>query len=229
MSLVFYVISFSWYFKTNYQEPFVQQICLKKENPFGNQSLKVGVTEAFAFWTIELLFMWIFYGVSKLYFVKKSKDGKMPFKFGRYQRNIVTFFDMIVYNSFCTLNFFSVPSVYILQDFNFSKSSIRMFFLLYYLVLDIVTVLLTIILIFKLKKNIPSLIVNSTRIIPHSSEKFYVREPIIIPKRDVECLADNKHQYLSSNSTKPKPNNTLLFKAPPPRIRIIPPLSTPEI
>ena len=208
MSLLLYVIPFSRYFTAYDEVPFVIKVCLKNDNLSEINSLRV-IFEATSFMIIELLFMCIFYGASWFYFFKKSKDGKVPTKFGRYQRNIVTFSDMIIYISVYSIIFFSIPSIFILEDFNVSKTTIRIFFLLFILFVEITaSFILPTILIFKLKNNIPSLFRNSNQIIHSSNFKFYVRQPLIIPKRDMDVLQNHKHQY-SYSKNPPKPKNSL--------------------
>ena len=99
LSVVFYFMTFSWHLSKDEDDPFMMKICLKEEyDELYRKDFKY-LIELISFMILILLLIWIMYGKSRFYLFKNTTNGKLPSKFGRYQRNILTFYDTILVTS----------------------------------------------------------------------------------------------------------------------------------
>ena len=115
----------------------------------------------------------------------RSKNGRTPAKFGRYQRNIVTFTQSCIFVAiYLILHSFSVFILIILNILDESVEVSFYFLLTYFLLLDFVkSVFIPVAVIWRSTSQLPQLFSSA----PLSSESiknnFYVRPPEILPRQ----------------------------------------------
>ena len=96
--ILFAVIGVSRHFYTDSEnEPILIAMCLKKPITFQHQHTSWITYGGFMF--VVFIITWLMYGSSRYLIYSKSKNGKLPQKFGRYQRNVVTFYQTVLLNS----------------------------------------------------------------------------------------------------------------------------------
>ena len=122
----------------------------------------------------------------------RSKNGKTPAKFGRYQRNIFTFTQSCIL--FAIYQFLLSISVIILLVLSITEQPVKIsfyFVLLYYLILDIAkNFLIPLIIIKRSLSTLPELFSSDSAI--SEVDHFYVRRPDLLP-RHVNTVPKDKN------------------------------------
>ena len=146
---------------------------------------------------VVFIITWLMYGSSRYLIYSKSKNGKLPQKFGRYQRNVVTFYQTVLLNSVQEM-FFAFLAFW--PSFKIKPENVQIYtliiLLIYGLVLDF---LMPIILISKLKTRIPALFIEEVESNVPKWKKFYVNQPDLVPRRD-EANVKRKKRSMSISS-----------------------------
>ena len=186
--VLFAAIVGSRHFKTDTDdEPILMSLCLKKSFSFHQNSfLSYG-----GFLFVIFITTWLMYG-SSIYLIRsKSKNGKMPQKFGRYQRNVVTFIQTVLFNSVQEVVFSFVALFPTVLDLGASPENIQRFVLAAVLFYSIIFhFLIPIIIISRLKTRIPALFLDESRNVLKRNS-FYVKQPELVPRRDVTDVKSN--------------------------------------
>ena len=181
--VLFAVIVVSRHFKTDIEnEPVLMSLCMKKSYSFQQNSfISYG-----GFLFVIFIITWLMYGSSRYLINSKSKNGKMPQKFGRYQRNVVTFYQTVLFNSVQEIVFGIVAFFPYLVSLGASPETVQTFVLGTVLIYSIIFhFLIPIVTISRLKTRIPALFMNNKKISVLKYKSFYVKQPDIVPRRDV--------------------------------------------
>ena len=113
-------------------------------------------------------------------------------KFGRYQRNIFTFYQSCIF--FAIYQFLLSVSVFILLVLSIMEQPVQIsfyFITIYYFILDIVkSVLIPLIIIKRSYSRLPQLFSSETSV--SGVDQFYVRRPVLSPRH-----ANCKYSYSS--------------------------------
>lgn len=121
----------------------------------------------------------------KKYFIPRSKNGSTPVKFGRYQRNIVTFSQSFIFiAAYDIVLSFSVLVLLLLYILDMPVEASFYFLLIYYMVLNIMkSVIIPLFIIRRSHSRLPQLF--SSAPLSQKSDKniFYVRRPEIRPRQ----------------------------------------------
>ena len=122
----------------------------------------------------------------------RSKNGKTPAKFGRYQRNIFTFTQSCIL--FAIYQFLLSISVFILLVLSITEQPVKISFYfvhLYYLILDIVkNFLIPLVIIKRSVSTLPELFSSASS--ASEVDHFYVRRPDLLP-RHVNTVSKDKN------------------------------------
>lgn len=123
-------------------------------------------------------------------FPLRSKNGRTPAKFGRYQRNIVTFSQSFIFIAiFLILHSFAVLVVLFLNILQEPVEVIFYFLLPYYLVLDFVkSVFIPGVVIWRSASQLPQLFSSAPLSSKSEKKHFYVRPQEILPRQLVSRL-----------------------------------------
>ena len=177
------------------EEPILISICLKKKISFLIQKksfMNNGGWKMFAIFTIT----WLLYSLSKLQILSKIKNRILPQKFGRYQRNVVTFFQTLLLISVQQILFFFLA--FFPQVQGASQETVQIFMLITILVYIIVFYFfLPIFIISRLKTRINALFISDIENNRIKCDSFYVKQPDIVPRRDF-INVDSKPISISS-------------------------------
>ena len=177
------------------EEPILISICLKKKISFLIQKksfMNNGGWNMFAIFTIT----WLLYSLSKLQIQSKIKNRKLPQKFGRYQRNVVTFFQTLLLISVQQILLFFLA--FLPQVQGASQETVKIFMLITILVYIIVFYFfLPIFIISRLKTRINALFISDIENNRIKCDSFYVKQPDIVPRRDF-INVDSKPISISS-------------------------------
>ena len=127
---------------------------------------------------------------SRVFFTFRSKNGRTPAKFGKYQRNIVTFSQSFSFVSiFLILHSFSLFIVLFLNILEEPVEVSSYFLLTYYLVLDFLkSVFIPVAVIWRSASQLPQLFSSAPLIMRSDKNHFYVRPPEILPMQLVSRL-----------------------------------------
>ena len=110
-------------------------------------------------------------------------------KFGRYQRNIFTFYQSCIF--FAIYQFLLSVSVVILLVLSIMEQPVQIsfyFILIYYLILDIVkSVIIPLIIIKRSHSRLPQLFSSESSV--SGSDHFYVRRPVLSPRHVIVIAA----------------------------------------
>ena len=124
-----------------------------------------------------------------LYVKKKSCSNKLPAKYGRYQRNVFTFKQSFLYNLYGQFVFlFGTFSIVFFSYLELPQKTLFYFLQIHFAIFYslIPGFFVPLILLWKLRSNLPELFcsfkINSLRI----KNQFYVTDFEIYPKRDFE-------------------------------------------
>ena len=114
----------------------VHSVCIKQPVSYNEDSLEIAYTLEGVFLLI-LLFTAIMFS-SALFFIKsRSKNNKIPVKFGRYQRNVFTFYQTFFYNLYIHV-FFGISILSMFQRiWKPSTESTFYFTLIYFLIIQV--------------------------------------------------------------------------------------------
>ena len=158
-------------------------VCIQQQVSYNEDSLEIVYTIEGIFLLI-LLFTLIMLS-SALFFIKsRSKSNKVPVKFGRYQRNVLTFSQTFFCNLYIDV-FFGISLLSMFQ--NIWKPSIESTFyftLAYFLIIQVSIpgFVFPSLLLWRLHTKLPELFLRKSQ----SSSNiriFYIRDPEIIPYR----------------------------------------------
>ena len=136
-----------------------------------------------------------------------SKDGKVPIKYGRYQRNILTLKQILIQTVVYVIFALRVP---IMTAIGMKNNTARPFlFVSNLVVMNILfEILIPICILFNLYINIPSFFKKESRVSPTTS--FYVRQPPIIPRRNNPTVNPNPKNII--NRPRPMVHNFILVE-----------------
>ena len=138
-------------------------------------------------------------------FLGKSKDGKVPVKYGRYQRNILTLKQVLMQTVVYVILALRVP---IMTAFHMNNRTARTFLFASNLVVVnfLFEILIPICILYNLYINIPSFFKKESRVSPTTS--FYVRQPPIIPRRNNPIVNPNPKNIIN----RPMVHNSILVE-----------------
>ena len=136
-----------------------------------------------------------------------SKDGKVPIKYGRYQRNILTLKQILIQTVVYVIFALRVP---IMTAIGMKNNTARPFlFVSNLVVMNILfEILIPICILYNLYINIPSFFKKESRVSPTTS--FYVRQPPIIPRRNNPIVNPNPKNII--NGPRPMVHNFILVE-----------------
>ena len=123
------------------------------------------------------------------FFKKRSNNDKLPAKYGRYQRNVFTFKQSFFYNLYCQFIYFTTLFVIVIFSYFSLPPKLLLYFLQIYFAIFysfLPGFLLPIILIWKLRINLPELFSPPPSKTSKIKSNFYVRHFEILPQRDFE-------------------------------------------
>ena len=186
LTLLFIMFILSRHFSASDKKSFFMKLCLKEDHKIDQTTWRI-IIQMFSFRILILTSILIFYFASWYYIKSKSKNGKVPSKFGRYQRNIYTFSDtvLIVTTIFFAVSISCIFEMYVHFAEGYNKSQLQTLILLMNFFFDLITsFVLPLLLIIKLLRKIPDLFYKKTKCTP-SINVFYVRQPDFVPREDV--------------------------------------------
>ena len=190
-TVLFCMIILSRHFRGYEENNSYMKISLQEEytNDFENWRIVIQMT---AFMILILSSIGILFGASYHYILSKSKNGKVPSKFGRYQRNIYTFSETVANLSFIFLcSIIGNLVIHIYSSEVYSKSKLQTIFLLLQLLFDlIISFIFPLLHMRKLLRKMPDLF-HAKTICASSTIGFYVRQPELIPKEDITKISES--------------------------------------
>ena len=133
-----------------------------------------------------LIFTWIIYFSITIYRKRKSTGAKVPIIFGRFQRNIVTLDQTIVFNSIvCCFGLCFPLSVTIPNVLELSTEQRKFCILMFHLAEHCLYILFPLYLVPVIRVKM-----SSTNSVKEKSKVnvFYIKTPSFIPRRDVTLL-----------------------------------------
>lgn len=166
---------------------FYWSILLQKRYLYNKSSLRInyiatGLAIVIFMFSLIMLF-------SAFKFVKaNSKSNKLPSKYGRYQRNIVTFTQSFLFNSYYQIVLgASITTILVMIHIDLSPKILFYFILICFVFLHdfIPFFILPSLLLWRLNSKLPDLFIKLPRK-PRRPRKFYVRDINIFPQRDFE-------------------------------------------
>ena len=172
------------------------QRCLGREDLEFSKNVETGFVGIVLLVVTTLLATTMYTNIQR--FVKsKSKDDKVPIKFGRYQRNVVTMKQCFLLG--IMLGVFLLVKKLIQSILQLESSDLRKFLLCSNLTRNILFELIFPIgIIINLWFNMPEFYVK----VPRTRGTFYTRQNPILPRRPSRSAADNENLYpniVSSN------------------------------
>ena len=183
------MIILSRHFRGYEEKNSYMKICLKEEYTYDFENWRI-VIQMTAFMILILSSIGILFGASYHYILSKSKNGKVPSKFGRYQRNIYTFSETVTNVSSVFLCFiFANLFIRMYSSEVYSKSKLQTISLLLQLLFELImNFILPLLHIRKLLRKMPDLF-HAKTICASSKIGFYVRQPELIPKEDITRIS----------------------------------------